>query len=104
LERILQQDQRQKLFSIHEQALSVDAQPTTLVSTSIHERDWEYIQQLTGGSTWNPTNMRRLYENLEKVDYITVGHTGQGYDGWPGAGRADTGETERGPRNVIIWP
>jgi choline dehydrogenase len=61
-----------------------------LVNIYPHEKDWQHIQQLTGDSTWNPTNMRRLYEKLERVDYMTIGNPGHGYDGWLGVGRADT--------------
>lgn len=60
-----------------------------LVNVYPHERDWEHIQELTGDATWNPGNMRRIYEKLENVDYLTFGSPGHGYDGWLGVGRAD---------------
>ncbi|KAF2420192.1 alcohol oxidase [Tothia fuscella] len=60
-----------------------------LVNVYPHEKDWDNIVALTGDRSWSAASMRRLYEKLEKVDYIRVGNPGHGFNGWLGVGRAD---------------
>jgi choline dehydrogenase len=60
-----------------------------LVNIYPHEKDWDNIASITGDRSWSASNMRRIYEKLEKVDYIRVGNPGHGFNGWLGVGRAD---------------
>lgn len=36
--------------------------------------DWEYLQTLTGDSSWSPENMRRYFERIEHCDYVSSFH------------------------------
>ncbi|KAI8933500.1 hypothetical protein NX059_009237 [Plenodomus lindquistii] len=44
--------------------------------------DWEYIQSITGDSSWNPDNMRKYFTRLEKSRYLPSSIVGHGFDGW----------------------
>jgi choline dehydrogenase len=57
-----------------------------------HNQDWQDIVDLTGDWTWNPENMRRYFEELERCDYRPVlkclnrwfgwNPTRHGFNGW----------------------
>jgi choline dehydrogenase len=68
-----------------------------MVSVYPHERDWEYIENITGDHTWNPKNMRRLFQKLERLNYSAPSLAGHGKDGFlttsltdPAVGVADS--------------
>ncbi|KAF2089918.1 GMC oxidoreductase [Saccharata proteae CBS 121410] len=50
--------------------------------------DFEYIANLTGDSSWDPDNMRKYFEKMERNDYLLPGAPGHGYDGWLGVQEA----------------
>jgi choline dehydrogenase len=55
-----------------------------MVSIYPQERDWEYIQKLTGDNTWNPVSMRGHFAKLEANNYNSPPQnmSGHGKDGW----------------------
>jgi choline dehydrogenase len=64
-----------------------------MVAVYPHASDWQHIVNITGDKSWDPANMRKLYERLESVDYVakgTPGATGHGYDGWLGTSKPPT--------------
>lgn len=54
-----------------------------------HDNDWANIAELTGDSSWDPDNMRKYFERLERCEYVKDGTPGHGFDGWLGTNRAD---------------
>jgi choline dehydrogenase len=54
-----------------------------------HEQDWTNIANLTGDTSWEPQNMRRYFERLERCEYLPHGTPGHGFTGWLGTNRAD---------------
>ncbi|RFU78108.1 choline dehydrogenase, mitochondrial [Trichoderma arundinaceum] len=54
-----------------------------------HESDWSNIADLTGDSSWGPSNMRQYYTRLERCGYLPDGTLGHGFTGWLGTNRAD---------------
>jgi choline dehydrogenase len=59
-----------------------------MVNVYPHARDWEHIMRITGDKSWNPSNMRKLYQKMEMVDYVPAGSQGHGFGGWLGVHRA----------------
>jgi choline dehydrogenase len=53
-----------------------------MVAVYPHESDWTHLVNVTGDKSWNPANMKKLYERMEAVEYGTKGTAGHGYDGW----------------------
>jgi choline dehydrogenase len=49
-----------------------------MVSVYPHEKDWEYIANITGDHTWKARNMRRLFEKMERLNYATPSTDGHG--------------------------
>lgn len=47
-----------------------------------HESDWSHIAQITGDNSWDPKNMRKYFERLERARYLPNGLAGHGFDGW----------------------
>jgi len=50
-----------------------------------HNSDWEYIAKLTGDDSWNPENMRRYYQRLERCQYVSDSEENpsrHGFKGW----------------------
>lgn len=54
-----------------------------------HESDWSNIADLTGDTSWAPTNMRQYFKRLERCEYLPNGTPGHGFNGWLGTNRAD---------------
>jgi choline dehydrogenase len=52
-----------------------------MVAIYPHDSDWSHIQDLTGDQTWNPGNLRRLWERLERSEYAKPGAKGHGFNG-----------------------
>lgn len=52
-----------------------------MVSVYPHDRDWELIANITGDTTWNAKNMRRLFQKMESIQYPAedAGHGKEGY-------------------------
>jgi len=50
--------------------------------------DFEYIETLTGDSSWSPDNMRKYLVKLEKNSYLLPGTPGHGFNGWLGVATA----------------
>ncbi|OMP86664.1 Choline dehydrogenase [Diplodia seriata] len=53
-----------------------------LITIYPHESDWQYIQNITGDSTWAPDNMRKYFQRLEKSRYLPNAISGHGFTGW----------------------
>lgn len=43
-----------------------------MITVYPHNEDWEYLQQLTGDSSWSPENMRKHFQNLENCRYASM--------------------------------
>lgn len=46
------------------------------------DEDWMHIAQLTGDNSWQPQNMRKYFQELEKNEYLPRRVPGHGYDGY----------------------
>lgn len=46
------------------------------------DEDWMHIAQLTGDSSWQPQNMRKYFQELERNEYLHRGVSGHGYAGY----------------------
>ncbi|KAI7923316.1 choline dehydrogenase [Pyricularia oryzae] len=44
--------------------------------------DWDYHANVTGDDTWRADNMRKVFERMEKNNYLTRGAPGHGFDGY----------------------
>lgn len=55
-----------------------------LVTIYPDQSDFQYIQNLTGDSSWAPANLRKYWEKLEKNHYLPAGTAGHGFSGWLG--------------------
>jgi choline dehydrogenase len=53
-----------------------------MVAVYPHASDFSHIVNITGDKSWNPTNMRKLYERMTSVEYSAKGKPGHGNDGW----------------------
>jgi choline dehydrogenase len=53
-----------------------------LVTIYPDESDFQYIANLTGDSSWNPSNMRNYWTKLERNQYNPANTSGHGFDGW----------------------
>ncbi|KAH8680819.1 hypothetical protein BX600DRAFT_520041 [Xylariales sp. PMI_506] len=53
-----------------------------LITIYPHESDWQQIADLTGDDSWNPANMRKYFERLERSTYLPNGIVGHGFNGW----------------------
>jgi len=56
----------------------INAMCTWLPSDS----DWNYIQNITGDASWNAANMRKIFERIEKNNYLPQGTAGHGFNGY----------------------
>lgn len=65
-----------------------------LIAVYPHQSDFEYMANLTGDSSWSPSNMRTYFEKLEKNQYLVAGIEGHGYNGWL--------ETETAPLSIPL--
>ncbi|RQM06375.1 hypothetical protein DH86_00001195 [Scytalidium sp. 3C] len=54
-----------------------------------HEDDWSNLADLTGDPSWEPDNMRKYFEYLERCEYLPKGSSGHGFNGWLGTSRGD---------------
>lgn len=63
-----------------------------MITVYPYQKDWSFIQTVTGDSSWSPANMRKYFTRLERNGYITptdpsaVGH---GFGGWLGTDEVD---------------
>ncbi|KAF2243807.1 GMC oxidoreductase [Trematosphaeria pertusa] len=46
------------------------------------DSDWNYIQNITGDASWNADNMRKIFQRIEKNNYLPAGTAGHGFDGY----------------------
>lgn len=46
------------------------------------ENDWRYIAELTGDDSWQPSEIRKYFVELERNQYLPPGVPGHGYDGY----------------------
>ncbi|KAL8408962.1 hypothetical protein RB594_007418 [Gaeumannomyces avenae] len=46
------------------------------------DSDWDYHYKVTGDETWKAANMRKVFERIEKNNYLPRGTPGHGFDGW----------------------
>ncbi|GKT57500.1 choline dehydrogenase [Colletotrichum tofieldiae] len=56
----------------------INAMATLLPTDS----DWNYIVELTNDTTWAASNMRKVFEAIEKNNYLPSGTPGHGFNGW----------------------
>jgi choline dehydrogenase len=47
-----------------------------------HDDDWSHIADLTSDSSWNPKSMRRIFERIERCNYLLEGTPGHRFAGW----------------------
>jgi choline dehydrogenase-like flavoprotein len=52
-----------------------------------HNRDWDYVAELTGDGSWSAAEMRKYFERLERCGYVTRGLdilnlARHGFGGW----------------------
>ncbi|KAI9376153.1 hypothetical protein BJX61DRAFT_531105 [Aspergillus egyptiacus] len=58
------------------------------------DEDWEHIANLTGDRSWEPQNMRKYFERLERCHYLSQGAKGHGFNGWLETDHPDPGMLE----------
>ncbi|KAH8724244.1 choline dehydrogenase [Phaeosphaeriaceae sp. PMI808] len=46
------------------------------------DSDWNYIQKLTGDASWSSDNMRKIFQRIEKNNYLPAGTAGHGFNGY----------------------
>lgn len=46
------------------------------------DEDWVHIAEITNDPSWEPKQMRRYYERLERCLYLPEGTAGHGFNGW----------------------
>jgi choline dehydrogenase len=63
-------------------ALGGCAEHNALITITPENADWEYMENLTGDSSWSKTNMRKYYQKLEKCEYLPSSVIGHGFKGW----------------------
>ncbi|KAI0023093.1 choline dehydrogenase [Xylariomycetidae sp. FL0641] len=64
-----------------------------LIAVYPHRSDFEYIEKLTGDTSWGPDNMRNYFKKLEQNQYPNIGG-GHGHDGWL--------QTEQPPLSIVL--
>ncbi|KAK0716340.1 hypothetical protein B0H67DRAFT_487425 [Lasiosphaeris hirsuta] len=57
---------------------AINAMGTVLPS----ESDWQNIADLTGDSSWSPTQMRNIFKRIENNHYLPPGTSGHGFNGY----------------------
>ncbi|KAF3941211.1 hypothetical protein ABW19_dt0203992 [Dactylella cylindrospora] len=60
-----------------------------LISVKPHDSDWNYIQSITGDSSWSASTMNKYFTRLEHVNYNPNSLIGHGTDGWFWTERVD---------------
>ena len=58
---------------------------SALISMYPSDSDWDYISEITGDSSWNPSKMRTYFQRIENCTYVphTAGNlSGHGFFGW----------------------
>ncbi|KAK5163812.1 uncharacterized protein LTR77_010486 [Saxophila tyrrhenica] len=53
-----------------------------MISLYPFDSDWSNLQSLTGDESWEPSNMRKYFEKLEKCEYLPNTAVGHGFNGW----------------------
>ncbi|KAK7511314.1 hypothetical protein IWZ03DRAFT_386233 [Phyllosticta citriasiana] len=53
-----------------------------LVTIRAFDSDWEAVAERTGDSSWSGSTFQRLFENMEKCEYLPNSIVGHGFDGW----------------------
>lgn len=53
-----------------------------LVAIVPHDEDWRHIAEVTGDKSWEPENMRKFFDKLERCQYLPDGIPGHGFNGW----------------------
>ena len=59
-----------------------------LVAIYPHRSDFQFLETLTGDSSWSPDNMRKYFVKLENNRYLLPLAKGHGYNGWLDIDRA----------------
>ncbi|KAK3324332.1 GMC oxidoreductase-like protein [Cercophora scortea] len=57
---------------------AINAMTTVLPSDS----DWQNVVNLTNDLSWSPSNMRKIFQRIEKNLYLPVGTPGHGFNGY----------------------
>jgi choline dehydrogenase len=47
-----------------------------------HDQDWNDIAEMTGDASWAASNMRQLFQRLERCDYCAPNAPGRGFNGY----------------------
>ncbi|KAF5314316.1 hypothetical protein D9619_011927 [Psilocybe cf. subviscida] len=59
------------------------AEHNALITIYPHQSDWQTIADITGDSSWSPTNMRKYWSGkIENNHYEPAGTAGYGFGGW----------------------
>lgn len=53
-----------------------------LITIYPYRSDWEYLQKITGDSSWAPDKMRKYFQRIEKSRYLPNSIVGHGFNGW----------------------
>ncbi|KAL1382785.1 hypothetical protein HDK64DRAFT_295158 [Phyllosticta capitalensis] len=53
-----------------------------IVTIRAFDSDWEAVADLTGDSSWSGSTFQRLFENIEKCEYLPNSVVGHGFNGW----------------------
>ncbi|KAF2819333.1 choline dehydrogenase [Ophiobolus disseminans] len=56
----------------------INKQCTWLPSNS----DWDYVKNVTGDASWSSDNMHKIFERIEKNNYLPAGTAGHGFNGY----------------------
>ncbi|KAI2631455.1 GMC oxidoreductase [Hypomontagnella submonticulosa] len=44
--------------------------------------NWNYIAEITGDDSWKAPEMRKIFEEIERCNYLANGTAGHGFSGW----------------------
>ncbi|KAL5045597.1 hypothetical protein BDW71DRAFT_214932 [Aspergillus fruticulosus] len=58
------------------------------------DEDWEHIANLTGDRSWEPNEMRKYFERVERCGYLEPGTKGHGFEGYLETSHPDRGLLE----------
>lgn len=77
-----QDAERLGIFYPRTAALGGCAEHNALITVYPAEADWQYMEQLTGDSSWGTASMRKYFQKLEKCRYLPNSIVGHGFNGW----------------------
>src|SRR5699024_5902383 len=60
-----------------------------LITVLPPDEHWERVAKITNDPSWDPQQMRRYFERLERCGYLPEGTEGHGFGGWLETNHAD---------------